>query len=196
MDSERIREERMRKAYLALLTGFVMTGCTGAPVQTQNGTSDRIQRKNTGTNDQAKGSVDAPASAARRLVPDQVQYMLSPAGAGSSVASQKAVSIYQAIQPGMREKDVLHLLAPVLLESGVESGRGSHRGYYRIGPNAQFWVEYSGAPENGISGRKSAIEPKSAWKRYPSGSIEIVSQAGPDERLADKGGVADAAAGR
>ena len=85
MDSERIREERMRKAYLALLTGFVMTGCTGTPVQTQNGTSDRIQRKNTGTSDQAKASVDAPASAARRLVPDQVQYMLSPAGAGSSL---------------------------------------------------------------------------------------------------------------
>ncbi len=196
MDSERIREERMRKAYLALLTGFVMTGCAGGNVSTQSSTSDRMNRKTSGADAQSMQKDGLPAS--RKLAPEEVKYMLSPAGVGASMPTQKALSVYQAIQPGMREKDIAELLAPVLLESGVETSGAGRRTYYRIGQNTQFWVDYSGTPGNGWSGRKSELEPKRAWRRYPSGSIEIMPLADPEERIAGKGGAAGdaAAAGR
>lgn len=174
MDSDRIREEMMRRAYLALLTGFVMTGCSGGTDQ-NSGESQRVTTE----------------EKSRSVVPAQeVKYLVSPAGFGSVAPSEKAYSVYAAIMAGMAENDIVRLLEPVLLESGTEHGAASRRVYYCIGSNTQFWVEYQGGAQVGIATRKSGLEAKSLWRRYPAGSIEIAPLAvGQNERLADRNGV-------
>lgn len=181
MESERIRDERRRKAYLALLTGFVMTGCTGGQVSDNNRPADAAALRN------GSGRDAELAFPARRLKTEEVKYMVSSSGTGSTTPSEKALSIYSAITSGMTEAAVGDLVSPVLQESGVEVGHESRRIYYRIGANTQFWVEFNGAPGSGISSHKSGLQAKSQWRRYPNGDIEILPVTnGPDERVAGK----------
>lgn len=154
MDSD-LKEERMRKAYLALLTGFIMSGCSGNMDNSSTGSSDSA-RINSG--ERAK---------------QEVQFMVSPAGEGSTAPASIAFSRYSAIMRGMSEKDMTELVKDVTLESGTVYGGGnSRRLYYRIGPNTQFWVEVEGDMNPVVTG-KGPLEAKQEWKRYENNVIEI-----------------------
>lgn len=157
MDSD-LKEERMRKAYLALLTSFIMSGCSG-------------NMDNSGAN-----SSDSARLNSGERAKQEVQFMVSPAGEGSTAPASMAFSRYSAIIRGMSEKDAADLIKDVTLESGTIYGGGNTRRlYYRIGPNTQFWLEVQGDMNPVVTG-KGPLEAKQEWKRYENNVIEIGGQ--------------------
>lgn len=142
----------MKKAYLTLLTSFIMTGCSEAqPVS--NTESGRIKEPK-------KQEV--------------VEYMISPAGTGPVAPSATAFEIYSSITNGMPEDDLTRILQDVTLESGtVQISDNTRRVYFKLGKNVQVWVELKGDMNSYVT-RKGEFEAKKAWKRYPNDRIVIV----------------------
>lgn len=138
----------MRKAYLALLSSFIMTGCA-----VDNAPDTRKK---------------SPA-----VKQEKVEYLISEAGTGPTAPNTKAFSVYNAITRGMSEDAMAELVKDVTLESGtVNTVENNRRVYFRVGPNTQFWVELKGDMHPYII-RKGPLEAKSVWRRYPNNSIEI-----------------------
>ncbi len=155
MDSN-YQEEKMRKAYLALLSSFIMTSGCGV---TQ---ADRPPQK-TGKNRTVAVSEQ------------KVQYLISEAGTGPTAPNTKAFSIYNAIARGMSEDDMANLVKDVTLESGtIATTANERRVYFKVGPNTQFWIELKGDMHPYVT-RKGPLEAKSRWRRFPNNFIEIES---------------------
>ena len=147
----------MRKAYLALLTGFIMTGCT--------------QMEKPAPKDKSMKTV-------KQTTAPKVKYMISPAGQGPVAPSTQALSIYNTLNSGVMEETAAKLLAPVTLESGKVYLEGTkRRTYYKIGPNTQFWLEIQGDMSPVVI-NKGGLEAKQEWKRYANDVIEIAEENG------------------
>lgn len=150
------KEEGMRKAYLALLTGFIMTGCT--PMENPHAAANA-----------------QPKTVTSQTV-QEVKYMVSPAGEGPTAPSTQAFSIYNAINRGVMEDKAADLLAPVTLETGkIYLKNNTRRTYYKVGKNTQFWIEIKG-DMNPVIIAKGPLEAKQEWKRYADDVIEIVEE--------------------
>lgn len=154
------KEEGMRKAYLALLTGFIMSGGCAPTAQ-----SDLPQAEQTAT-----GSASTSSAEKTR---QNVKYMVSPAGEGSTAPTTQAFSAYNAINRGTLEKDAAEFVAPVTLESGKMYFKGGiRRVYYKIGPNTQFWIDIKGDLHPVVMA-KGPLEAKQEWKRFNDDTIEV-----------------------
>ncbi|GHV19600.1 hypothetical protein AGMMS49959_05060 [Planctomycetales bacterium] len=143
-------DSKKRQAYLSLWTEFVMAE----------------------TGDAATLDDFAPLRGA-----EVVKYIISPAGIGGVILSTEAATAYQTLAKGMPEELALASLAEHLWEDGEmidTPDDRTRRRYFQIGDNAQFWAEFARQNDGKWSvARKSPLEKKTVWHRYPNGKINL-----------------------
>ena len=143
-------EEDQRKAYLQLMTNFIMEGSTSIPGTTK------------------------PATATRSSY--RVKYMISQPAQSRIELTAPGVQLYTMLNEGMMESKVLRLGNSICLERGyVLVSDTCKKLYMHLAKNAQIWVELSQSSidAEAVITRKSGIELKSTWKVYHNNILKV-----------------------
>ena len=151
-----LQDDKQRKAYLQLMTNFVM----GPP-------ENRISNYKPIKKDRKK-----------KMSKEIVKYMISPAQEGEMAISSAAVQFYSSLKKGITEDTVLKLSNRLCCERGYVILNDLHkRLYMHIGHNVQLWIDliYNENLEKFTLHEKSMFEPKAKWKVFPNNIIKIES---------------------
>ncbi len=145
-----LHEEDQRKAYLQLMTNFIME-----------------KRTNSSQNINAKPHSHDSA---------RVKYMISQAASSRIELSAAGVQLYSMLKEGMTAAEVIKLGNRICLERGyVLISDTCKRLYMHLSKNAQIWVELTqnNLDEQAVLTRKSTIERKSIWKVYRNNILKV-----------------------
>ncbi len=145
-----LHEEDQRKAYLQLMTSFIM--------EKANHSSQNIHPKQ-----------ESQESA-------RVKYMISQAAHSKIELSAAGVQLYSMLKEGMTASEVIQLGNRICIERGyVLISDTCKRLYMHLNKNAQIWVELTqrNLDEPAVVTRKSKIERKSTWKIYRNNILKV-----------------------
>lgn len=94
----------------------------------------------------------------------------------NSSANELSIDVAMSkIHLGMNEKDLLSVIKPIALKTGVVywGGSGAHRLYFQVEKHSQFWVEI-GSMDKSIVTSIGPLEPMGVWKYNVDGSLMAV----------------------
>ncbi len=145
-----LQDEDQRKAYLHLMTSFIME----APKR-------EVKKTNSSSNFGIK---------------EKVKYMISSSATGIVEVSPAGTELFDRLTPNMAESEVLKVSDHICLERGyVLISDMRKRLYMHLDKNVQIWVELTqdGINQEAVITKKSNIEAKSVWKVYRNNILKV-----------------------
>ena len=145
-----LHEEDQRKAYLHLMTNFIMG--------------------------EARLEANTPITISNENNKEKVKYMISQPAIGEVELSVEGTQLYNALKTGMTESKVLQLSSKICLERGyVLKSDIIKRLYMHIDTNTQIWVELTqdNIDLEPIVTKISNIELKTMWKVYHNNVLKV-----------------------
>ncbi len=145
-----LHEEDQRKAYLHLMTNFIM--------------------------EESRLEITQPSTISNDNNKEKVKYMISQPAIGEIELSPRGAQLYKMLKTGMTESKVLQLSGKICLERGyVLQSDIIKRLYMHLDINTQIWVELT---QNNINREPivteiSKIELKTMWKVYHNNVLKV-----------------------